>query len=154
MSLTTLSSQHAEVAAAYDDGSRCLNFLQSAFVPVEHALDLLDAVGRYDRFSPSDARERLRAVAELDPDARVAVGREGSPVLYVETTVTEATMTDIFEAAEAPPDEFWPVEHDEVGPFWADDPHAFCRGEAHADTVPDTMATPSGDAPVFRAWWD
>lgn len=155
MSLTTLSSQHAEVAAAYDDASRCLKFLQSSFVPVEHALDLVDAVGPYNAFEPSDVRDRLRSVAELDPDARVAVGRESSPVLYVETTVTEDTMGELFDRAGGGPDEFWPVDADEVGPYWAgEDAHEFCRGEGHADTRPDDMATPSGDAPVFRAWWD
>lgn len=72
-----------EVKRAYNERTRNLNFKASATVPATSLSVTLKPIGRYNEFSPARV---ARAVSSVDPKARVYVGREGSPVLYIKTT--------------------------------------------------------------------
>ena len=69
---------------AYNKSTRNLNF-HSAWVKVRTAKDAVDAIGTYNQFRPSSVKGALDQVQGNDPNARFSIGREGSPVIYIET---------------------------------------------------------------------
>ena len=86
-----------EVKRAYTDRTRDLDFRASRSVPASSLSVTLKPIGRYNEFSPTRVARAVRAV---DPSARVYVGREYSPVLYIKTTRV-VRMIEALRAVEA-----------------------------------------------------
>jgi hypothetical protein len=138
------------------DDERCLSFLTSGwFEDGELLKEALDAIGGYNRFDPDRVATRTKELNEEHGDIRVAVGREGSPVLYIECE----NPGDVKDAFEDYADECWEVEHDQVGNArkWADDDgydaHTMCRHDEPPVEAED-FADPGRGRPVVRCWWD
>ena len=135
---------------------RCLSFLTSHFVSIDAVTELTSLIGRYNRFTPHRVNSLLNEVAENDPEARVAVGREGSPVLYVETTNPEM-VKGVFANY---PDEVMDVEQEGVGNArtyegedWDIDAHSTCRHDTPVVPVTEYPECDS-DKSYVRLWWD
>lgn len=163
-----------EIATAYADAGpqrdndhhsndmRCLSFLTSGWLTPDEAASAVELIGPYNAFDPDTVADMLDTVLENDPDALVAIGREGSPVLYVETDDPEAVVSVFGEWGEGTPDELSEVSPGSVGSARKDlygdgdeqiDPHITC---SHADPpVPvEEYAEPDPDRAHVRAWWD
>mgnify|MGYP000615539100 CR=1 FL=1 len=143
-------------SAHFENDERCLSSLTSGwFEDGELLKEALDAIGQYNRFGPDKVATRTKELNELQGDIRVAVGREGSPVLYIETDDPDAVEAAFEEYA----DECWEVDHDEVGTArkWADDDgrdaHTMCRHDEPPVEVKD-FAEPASGRSVVRCWWD
>ena len=139
-----------------DHDQRCLSFLTSGWFEDGDALAYaLEAIGGYNRFDPDKVAEHTRKISEQCGYVRVAVGREGGPVLYIETDDPETVEEVIGSYA----DECWGVEHDAVGNArkWADgddfDAHGMCRHDEPPVPVED-YAEPGDGRRVVRCWWD
>ena len=148
---------YADVHDDKDNKERCLSFLTSEFVPITEVIQLTHLIGRYNRFNPEDTNDRLDQVIERDPQARVAIGREGSPVLYIETK-DQRMVLDVFGNY---PDEASEVEVPEdignarkyVEEDWDIDPHSKCRHESPPVAVEDYPEC-NTDLSYVRLWWD
>jgi hypothetical protein len=139
-----------------DHGQRCLSFLTSGWFEDGDALAYaLEAIGQYNRFEADKVAEHTRKISEQCGYVRVAVGREGSPVLYIETD-DPATVKDVLAAYA---DECWEVNHDEVGnarKLAGDDyidAHNACRHDEPPVAAED-YAEPGDGRRVVRCWWD
>lgn len=115
----------------------------------EEELEMVGTVPAYNRYRASAVK---RAVAEFSENAFVAVGREGSPVLYIWTDQAE-TVAGILEGIE-------PQTEDEAdGIFGAGGPDEL-GAIVDADHYPVMNVGESprmvGDGPnaLVRAWWD
>jgi hypothetical protein len=149
----------------YSHDMRCLSFLTSVWVSPTRAGELVEQIGGYNRFTPDalcGGGGILEAVADADPDARVAVGREGSPVLYVETTDAAAVLDAFSVGYSTEPDELSEVDPGDVGSARKDlygdgedqiHPHSTCNHEAPPVPVDEYAPTRDGREYV-RAWWD
>ena len=92
-------SVYSEVKRAYTERTRQLNFLASRSVKASSLPPILKAIGRYNAFNPATVS---RAINAVDPKAKVVVGREGSPVLFIKTTpARESRMRSALRAAKA-----------------------------------------------------
>lgn len=135
----------------YQRDARCLSFCAPDWVNPERAAELVDLIGTYNRFSPESVGERLLA---LDDSARVAIGREGSPVLYIESLHADAVI-DRFEGYA---DECYQVDYVGNATTWADDDgydaHTMCRHDEPPVPVADYAETADDERRVVRAWWD
>lgn len=157
---------------AYVEEMRCLAFLTSDWLTPAAAASVVEYIGPYNRFDPDTVGSMLDAITEAYSDALVAVGREGSPVLYVETDAPETVMRVLgptsYEEAESPmfpegrPDELGRVEPGAVGnrrqEMYGDGedqipPHQPCSHAAPPVPVAD-FAEPDPDRAHIRAWWD
>jgi hypothetical protein len=159
-----------EVQQAYADntdadGRRCLSFCSSQWVTPRDAGRLCRLIGSYNGFSPELFRkvELWADLADADPTARCAVGREGSPVVYVDTERPDAVMetfgslraTGVFDPC---PDELDTVDYVGLGSTdrYGDgddkfDPHMSCHHDTPVVPVSDY---PRARASVVRVWWD
>lgn len=139
-----------QVRQAYSD-AYCLHFLSSEFVDLKTAGEAVEFIGPYNRFDPETTREKFDEIAEVDPDALVAIGREGSPVLYIDTDEPEAVL-EIFDGYA---DELWEVDSENVGPssYLEDGLHSWC--DHSQPPVPEgaEASVSEGDS-VVRAWFD
>lgn len=157
----------------YSHEDRCLSFLTSDwFDSAAAAREALESIGPYNAFDPETAGDILEAIVrDADPDARFAVGREGSPAIYVETDDAEAVRA-VFDRrwtnddADAPwqragPDELAVLDdpravgsarkYETIGPDL--EPHNMCQhDEPPVDT--ENLAPVSDDREYVRAWWD
>lgn len=92
-------SVYSEVKRAYTERTRKLHFLASRSVKASGVLAILKAVGQYNQFKPAKVASAINVV---DPGAKVYVGREGSPVLYIKTTTARVPrMKSAVRAAKA-----------------------------------------------------
>jgi len=139
-----------------DHDQRCLSFLTSGWFDDGDALAYaLEAIGQYNAFESAHVAECTRKISERADEVRVAVGREGSPVLYIETDDASTVLAYVGNYA----DECWEVEHDNVGTArkWADDDgmdaHGMCRHDEPPVAVED-YAEPKDGKAVVRCWWD
>lgn len=158
----------SEVRVAYADAAqqvgddrleheqRCLSFLTSGWFEDGDALAYaLEAIGQYNRFEPAEVAKCTRNISERDDEVRVAVGREGSTVLYIEVDDASTVLAQIGNYA----DECWEVDHDEVGQArkWDGDDsiiaHQTCRHDEPPVAVED-YAEPADGKAVVRCWWD
>lgn len=151
---------------------RCLSFLTSEWLTADRTREALQVIGQYNAFDPDPVGEMVSHIEdEIDPGALFAVGREGSPVVYVETDDPEAVIEFLgpvrYEAADYDRDDpFSSVHPDELGETehvgsritreryeeGDDDAHMMCRHDEPPVEV-DEWAE-AGDRPVVRAWWD
>lgn len=142
---------------------RCLSFLTSEWLTPTEAQEAVERIGEYNTFKPETVKAMLRS---LPDDALVAVGRESSPVLYVETDEPQAVI-EMFqsgwqnEGEESPwsdgsPDELGQVDYvSNYRKGWYDDrdPHSICKHGNPPVPVEDFVEGDSDRAHV-RAWWD
>lgn len=151
---------------AYVNDVRCLSFLASGWLTADYAADAVELVGQYNAFKPDTVAEMIEAIESADPDALFAIGRESSPVIYVETDRPGAVI-DVFNGdwvndeetrafADGTPDEL--SEVDTVSNYRKDwyadsDEHSMCRHESPPVDVED-FAAPDPDRQHVRAWWD
>lgn len=92
-------SVKAEVKRAYTERTRKLRFVASRLVKASALPDILKAIGKYNAFSPAKVASAINVV---DPNAKVYVGRDYSPVLYIKTTLArESRMRSALRAAKA-----------------------------------------------------
>lgn len=155
----------------YVNGMRCLSFLTSAWLTPKEAYEAVTFIEAYNAFDAETVAEYLSEIEEADPDALVAIGREGSPVLYVETDApadVEAILnTEKVHDADSPfgrgqPDELGRVDPGSVGAARKDlygdgedqmDPHTSCTHDAPPVAAED-YADPDPHRAHVRAWWD
>lgn len=155
----------------YVSDMRCLKFLTSAWATPEVAVELVEYIGPYNAFDPEWVDAAMEQVHLTCDGALVAVGREMSPVLYVESDSPEAVMEvlrDEYDVGDddgtfAPsgPDELSVVSAGAVGtarkdPYGGDDgmdPHSTCTHDAPPVAVEDYADT-DPDRSYVRAWWD
>jgi len=154
----------------YSRGMRCLGFLASEWVDAERARELLAVIGPYNAFEPGTVADILDSVVEnADPDARFAIGREGSPVIYVETSEPEHVIDisgrswpngDDAPFGDASPDELNEVPADSVGSarkYTNNDlgleAHSMCAHDRPPVETED-LAPTDLDNQYVRAWWD
>jgi hypothetical protein len=164
----------AEVEIAFTDitdvtdrDARCLSFLSSVWVTPRDAARLTGIIGEYNGFDPLYMSEEgvWEEIADADPTARCAVGREGSPVVYIETERPDevsAILAGLSGRGTFPPtpDELAKTEH--VGTasrsYYGSgedqrDPHSMCKHDSPVVPVSD-YPQPRDGAAVVRAWWD
>lgn len=158
---------------AYQQDDRDLKFLTSSWFNVTVAgeiqygplADAIEAIGPYNKFDPAKVIGRVHACAEADENPfkegesplRVAIGREGSPVLYIECDRPEQVIGCLEDYA----DECWHVDADSVGLARS----YMSNGETAEEVLrysnrdeflvhPDEFAEPNEEREVVRAWWD
>jgi len=140
----------------YPLDGRCLSFLTSGWFTDGQALaGALTRIGSYNRFDAQRVARRTRDVSDEAEHIRVAVGREGSPVLYIETDVPETALGKFNDYA----DECWVIDRpvgnarqmiDRDPDF---DPHTMCNHDE--PIVPaEEYAEADDKHPVVRCWWD
>lgn len=170
-----LKDLRAQVETAYADtqgnggfdSSRCLSFLMSEWVSPRDASELVEIIGGYNAFNPETVQEMLSDIERLDPTARVALGREGSPVIYVETEDPKGVLS-IFDSqwnnenvaspwGRGAPDELWRIDLNisTVGkvrrtPEYA---HKSCA-HTHPPVPDEKIADVDPEKDYIRAWWD
>lgn len=92
-------SVYSEVKRAYTEKTRKLQFVASRSVKASGVLAILKAIGQYNQFRPAKVATAINVV---DPNAKVYVGRDYSPVLYIKTTpARESRMRSALRAAKA-----------------------------------------------------
>lgn len=135
------------------DGDRRLQFATSMLDP-ETAAECVEQIGRYNAFDPDALADFLRN--ELAGRGYAAVGREGSPVLYLYTTMPVDDLLDLLEVTirshDAPSDSgiFQPGMPDEVQV----NPTADSYPEGDFVWHKDFDGVPADDHVVVRLWWD
>lgn len=115
----------------------------------EQELKMVGTVPQYNRYHPSAVQ---RAVEQFPDSAYVAVGREGSPVLYIWTDQCE-TVTEILDGITAE------NEDEEDGIFGAGGPDelgVIVDAEEYPQMTVGESPSTVGDGPqgLIRAWWD
>lgn len=141
------------------EDDRCLSFLTSDFIPMEFARDAIRYVGMYNAFDPGNLRDVFDVIRGADIEAKVAIGREGSPVLYFEVKNGEPAdrVRAVLERMSSGPDELSFVDHDNVGPrdILANGVHSRCGHTDDEAPVPVCEeAAPDPSKTHIRAWWD
>lgn len=156
---------------AYQHDDRDLKFLTSSWFKITGEIqygplaDAIVAIGQYGRFDPPEVLRRLDACVEAhenpfkqdESPLRVAIGRESSPVLYIQCDRPEQVI-DCFEGYA---DECSTVEHDRVGlarsyMLHGDTAEEVLRYSNRDEFLvhPDEFAEPNEGREVVRAWWD
>lgn len=142
----------------FDPDDRCLNFLACEFVTPEDAMALVKWVGQYNAFDPVNVRDAISVIEGADPDARIAIGREGSPVIYVDVDPSTSTKVwDVFDRMGSGPDELDYVYPEDVGPSDVLDKgtvHAYSCAHDEPPVPEGGEAKPRSGHDVIRAWWD
>lgn len=137
----------------YPNSMRCLSFLPSAWLDAEGVGEAIALVPEYNRFDSADVRALVEDVAEVDPDALFAFGREFSPVLYIETDDPHG-VRGVWVGLT---DELSHVDHDGFGPPGHNDPdtesHFPCK-HGNPPVPGEEMVEPDPDRAVIRCWWD
>lgn len=143
--------------STYRENQRCLNFLISEWVSSNKAAKLLSDIGNYGNFSPVKTSQKLGKVRAQTDHCRVAIGREGSPVIYFEVgdrqPVDDAFGDYADEYSEAkPPDISRRLRYQGNEKL---SEHHMCRH----DTPPvpigqEAQGDPDKDVTYLRAWWD
>lgn len=137
--------------SAFSNDMRCLSFLSPTWLTAEDAAAAISHIGEYNAFDPEAVGALLSAIEEAAPHARFAIGREGSPAIYVQTGMTDTVMSAI-EDHHVSPDECAVVAPDAVGPADPEE-HIMCAHEQ--PPVPaDEYATPDDGLGHVRMWWD
>lgn len=137
----------------YDD--RCLGFLTDCWVNSKNAQKLIEYIPSYNNWDAERVNELLGELVEDGVAFRVAIGREGSPVLYFESNDTDAIEAKFERYA----DECWTIDAESVGTArkWADDhnlgQHTTCRHDEGVVEV-DEFAPVEAEQEYIRAWWD
>lgn len=156
--------------SAFVDDIRCLSFLTSDWLTPEQARKAVQFIGGYNAFTPESAADIIAAIEKVDPDARFAIGREGSPVIYVETEDATAIMGVIDgewdNGQDSPfhngaPDELSEVEPGHVGsarkPVYQEEggieAHTMCQHSNPPVWVEDYAET-TDENEYVRSWWD
>jgi len=143
----------------YDHEQRCLSFLTSRWVAPGMAANLAAFIGPYNAFDPDTVVEKLSTLTdEADVEFTVAVGREGSPVLYFATEEPNK-IRQVFESYA---DEFGEVEAPDISgkeryrdDDYPVDPHSSCRhDEPPVSFGHEADGNPDGSLTYLRAWWD
>lgn len=157
----------------FHDDQRCLTFLTSRWMDLEEAIEALGVIGPYNAFDPGDVAEMLREIDGRVDGARFAVGREGSPAIYVEADDPDA-VEDVFgprryeidpEDRPDPDDVFSPSHPDELGRYdtpgssysrekfaEGEDAHTMCLHDEPPVEVDEWVE--GNGRPIVRAWWD
>ena len=141
---------------AYNTADRCLTFLASGWFEDGVALAAaFRAIRDYNRFDAERVITKMRAASDESDFMRVAVGREGSPVVYVETSNPHALRQQFGEYT----DEYMDATPTGFGQArkWDDDDgydtHSMCRHDEPVTTV-DEYPEGTGEHEVIRMWWD
>lgn len=149
---------------AYTHDMRCLSFLTSGWFHEEGAIQAANIIEDYNAFGAESVAELIDAITDTDSDARFAVGREGSPVIYVECEDAQAVV-DTIEAAGSysiGPDELGEVPPGGVGSARKDlygdgddqmSPHNMCSHERPPVPVEEYAPTRE-DKQYVRCWYD
>jgi len=109
---------------------------------VTEAKRAITAIDRFNNFYPEKICKSLDLLHRFDPDLRIAVGLEGSPVLYLHTIRADfaVKLLDIVHA-----DELQANTGGGVYPSWISDGFEWV----------DSWKCPSdGTDVLIRAWWD
>lgn len=87
----------ALVKRGYDEPTRCLSFRVAFYCDPPNALAAIRAVGRYNDYDGERVARALEGFLVADVVQRISVGREGSPVLYL--NVYDSAQRPAVEAA-------------------------------------------------------
>lgn len=122
---------------AYTERTRSLRF-HSRWVKSGTAMKAVDVIGKYNKFKAEPVKDAIDRIQRNDPNARFSIGREGSPVIYVETGKPRSAL-GVFSSMSK---NYRPDEIDKVigGP----------RAEKYRGRLPKKRSSAS----VVRAWWD
>lgn len=129
-----LGRVYAKNSTTYDHHSRWVNARTAA-----DAVESMTVAGRdsYNYFKPDKAAAAIEAIAEKDPNALFSLGREGSPVIYVQTYKPSSAI-GVLSSME---NKYQP---DELGKVTGK------RGWGRLERLPKRRP----GASVVRAWWD
>lgn len=138
--------------------TRCLTFLAPEWSEPEEAIRLVQYIGEYNNFYPSKVSKKIRQVVEETEHVRIAIGREGSPVLYFEVSDIDplseefAGYADEFMDCEAPDISQKSRYREEENRV---DEHDMCLHD-HPPIEPGDEADgdPDSDYQYIRCWWD
>ncbi|MFT4948318.1 MAG: hypothetical protein ACI9CA_000438 [Natronomonas sp.] len=154
----------------------CQDFLIGRWLTPEAAVEVLGAMVPINGFVPAVAQRTVARVAETDANPGIAIGREGTPCLYLQTDAPEAAIEAFENCADhadpehvertgphtLTPDETFEVGPDSLGaarkrslPDWPLDPHDLCPHSSEATIVEvEEMAPPDPRRNHVRVWWD
>jgi len=125
--------------AGFSHNMRSLRFLTDAWLAPADAKDAVDVVGPYNHFEPETMHDLIGAVEAIDHDARFAVGREGSPVLYIKTVAGLDVAGSISRSTYAI-DEFSVLDVDTF--------------RAHVEDLENEGPSVESGYQYVRMWWD
>lgn len=142
----------------YEKGQRCLTFLTDRWVEPQKAIELVRFIGPYNAFDPETVVKKISAANDEIDHLRVAVGREGSPVLYFEVDSVSAFEKHFEKYA----DEFGVVEPPDISnrALYREDytdieEHSSCRHDRPpVEAGFEEDGDPESDYHYVRAWWD
>lgn len=143
-------SDYTPRSQAYDGERRRSLKFHTGWHTLEDARDLVREMPPYNRFNPNHVRE---ALGLLDDPARVALGRESSPVLYVWTDTPRTAMDALDSVRERSDDGngvFAPAGPDELGAVLAPDVDFYPLQVV--GTSPECVD--DGTPALCRFWWD
>lgn len=109
--------------------------LHTTWLTPASAAQLARNIGSYNKFDGEVTAKALQRIGELDPNARFSVGRESSPVVYVETRKPGVSIGVFGNVTRN-------HRPDEVD-----------RGPFRGPTSTEHPGKRSGHS-VVRAWWD
>jgi len=125
--------------AGFSHNMRSLLFLTDAWLAPADAKDAVDVVGPYNYFEPETIHDLIDAVEAIDHDVRFAVGREGSPVLYIKTVAGLDVAGSISRSTYAI-DEFSVLDVDTF--------------RAHVEGLENEGPSVESGYQYVRMWWD
>ena len=125
--------------AGFSHDMRSLHFVTDAWLTPDVAEDAVDVVGPYNYFEPETMHDLIDAVEAIDHDARFAVGREGSPVLYIKTVAGLDVAGSISRSTYAI-DEFSVLDVDTF--------------RAHVEDLENEGPSVESGYQYVRMWWD
>jgi len=132
---------------AYGDSTSTTLYRSLAFhtplLELEKAIECIHEIPQYNAFSPELVSEQL---SKMPDDTKVAVGREGSPVLYIWTDRPEL-LINLFQKMK---------EMEEDDDKWTSGPNEFHAVEGFPkDTLlEDPLEVFEDEKILIRAWWD
>lgn len=145
---------------AYVKSMRCLDFLTSKWLTPDGAAQAVEYIDSYNAFDAGNVADALESIAEADDSALIAIGREGSPALYVETDDAEAVLS-AFKSMDGRPDELGRVDPDAVGLARERLSDGDAEKYNHSMCNHENPPVAAGDFPetdparqYVRAWWD
>lgn len=143
--------------SSYGHEDRQLSFLSPGWFHLENRRyeDALEAIGYYNKFDHEEISDWLFQLDQLtDQDIRIAIGREMSPVIYIECDDADAIIEGKPARSKDKPascDEFSKVDVEDMGPYSYD----VAMSRRDEPIVPEEhLATPQDGKEVIRLWWD
>lgn len=160
--LDTLSTAYADLYSARNSKERCLSYLMPCWAPARYAIMGCDIIDNYGNFLREQVKSCIKSFSELtDIFAGFALGRENSPVLYIETYKPKMAKA-LFEE-QTRPEEVTILDPsdptDAVGNAAAEivegstDPHECCRHDNPPVRMQNYPRTDYEEFNYVRVWY-